>query len=134
MKILFSCCRVDGENVNLSENDDDTSLVLHTQFNKQILFVRDSFVILLKTLIAWTQFFRKRMNKYAFSKTSGYVLTRAMSTNCRQKTPSFTKQCCFECCFFAEMNSQHPPLTFRPNVNIGLGRGAQTSSYSLIVP
>ncbi len=66
-------------NTYLSENDDVTSLVLHSQFNEQNLFVSDSSVsvwteIFLKTLIMWTQFlFRKGMSKYAFSKIPGYV-------------------------------------------------------------
>ncbi len=46
------------------ENDDVTSLVLHSQFNEQKLFVSYSSVsawteIFLKTLIEWTQIFSK---------------------------------------------------------------------------
>ncbi len=40
LKTLFSCSRVDGETY-LFENDDITSLVLHSQLHKQKRFVRD---------------------------------------------------------------------------------------------
>ena len=62
---MLSCGRA---KTYLFENDDVTSLVLHSQFNKQKLFVSDSSVsvwteIFLKTLIVWTQIFSKTDKK-----------------------------------------------------------------------
>ena len=56
-------------------------------------------------------------------------------TNCRKDTLIPPKLCCFRRCFDAEMHLQHPTVTSRPSINIGLGgRGAPTSSYSFIAP
>ena len=66
---MLSCGRA---KTYLFENDDVTSLVLHSQFNKQKLFVSDSSVsvwteIFLKTLVVWTQIFSKTdKNKCVF--------------------------------------------------------------------
>ena len=53
----------------------------------------------------------------------GAIIDFFLKNNYRKETPIPPKQCCFRCCFGAEMHLQHPPMTSRPNINIGLGEG-----------